>query len=339
MHMGQQDIQGGSSSRWWWQWLAIVGVAVLLLLTSWIWLRRSSYFPALSTGLYVGELHEVLVESKLTEFFVECLPSGDLFLVVGAPGWQGQYISPIQGTGAGGDAYHRLALFGPDGVKLELTGKEFGSGKFGGWAVNARSGAEGSWQLTAVDIDSNRAPLSRQELQHWIHLHSELLDTEQMIAKLVAETPRQREEIDKLSKLMTDRNQLRVQAEREYRQLEAKLAEHEQEVGRLLERARELERQVVISQQLTPAGKLISLARETLEREKRWVESMLRVGGSGNPKLEQEFEQSQKALQLQEQLSLERERVEALERRLGLTPRPSLEQAETATFDSLWERR
>ena len=56
---------------------------------------------------------------------------------------------------------------------------------------------------------------------------------------------------------------------------------------------KKLDRQVELAYRVTGMGRLVSLARESLEREGRWQESMLRVGSADIPP--EVLEQSAKA--------------------------------------------
>ena len=175
-----------------------------------------------------------------------------------------------------------------------------------------QSGAIGSWQLKKLGESSDEISASmKADLHLWLLLKSEQNDVTEKLTKYVDLISSQRNEIQKLIKFITDRETLRTNADKklnaernELLALQNKFAQRQQEV-------RKLEKQVELAYRVTPMGKLVSLSRESLERDGRWIDSMLKsVPSDMDIELtENQIAEAEKVLSLKKQIELENEKI------------------------------
>ena len=304
--------------------VAFLSLILLALVTFLLWLEMKKRFPMLPPGVYVGKIEGIFKDDGVNadvRFLVErSSDSDDLALVVVRPGWVPQVVSAAlpereggMGTTAAQDWLLPITVAGIDG-KLRFVGSKVGPAEFVGRVQNIETDVDGSWSLAKVRaIPSSSDPQEIQEIRHWLFMKAELGEVERQISEAQAEAPRQQKEIEKLTGFVTEGERLKSSAEEKYVEVKDLLSDLKNKVKGRQEEARGLEEQTMLSQRLTGMGRLVSLARESLEREGRWVESMLRAdSGSLSPDVEDALRQSEKVQKLREQLAIERGKIAAL---------------------------
>jgi hypothetical protein len=254
--------------------LLLLGVSLLL------WIEMKKRFPAIEPASYYGTIEGIFasVDGSPSRFYVERQPGGDeMIVVVVRAGWLPQVVSVVPRSGrSGGDEWMLpLTINGPDGT-LSLIGTRAGPGEYVGRAVNSDTGREGSWQLAKIEDMAPVAQRDERELTLWLSLRYELLEVREQIAGLEKQVPAQKAEIDKLSAFISEGTRLRSSADEKFLKVKEQLREAQLELKQLQEEARKLEAQLDLAQRFTGMGRLVSLARESLEREGRWIDSMLR---------------------------------------------------------------
>lgn len=108
----------------------------------------------------------------------------------------------------------------------------------------------------------------------------------------------EKEEIDKLTGLLTDGGLLRESSARRLERERALLTQIEREYNDAQSELKKMNRQVELAYRVTGMGKLVSLARESLERERRWIGSLLKVNVPEVP--EEIIKKSDEAIQILE---------------------------------------
>ncbi|NLF24809.1 MAG: hypothetical protein GX589_04030 [Deltaproteobacteria bacterium] len=315
--------------------VALVCVCCLILVTSWLWIEMRQRFPALERGSYVGEIEGVFSDEHLTRFFVESMPSGELYVAAARDGWKPEKITMVGLSDDSDDGkwVHPLVLVGPD-AKLRLSGARKEAGVWHGKVKDLLGGGRGLWRLQfAPEIEVPEDPAGRVDLQLWLRLRAESDAVHQEISGLRDKVPKQRKEIDKLTKFITEGDSLRARADQKYRETKADLEALKAELKQKRLEAQDLEKKLVVSRSVTPRGKLVSLARLSLEREARWIDSLLQGGAQrSDPDLEVAVESSRRILDLKDRIDQERERIQYLRSKQGGV---SVESG-PPSFDSIW---
>jgi hypothetical protein len=176
----------------------------------------------------------------------------------------------------------------------------------------------------------------RVEIQLWLRLKAELADVDEQIQAAEAKVPEQRKEIEKLTEFITEGNNLRARADEKYRNVRAELDRRKEVLKAKQAEAKDLEKKIVLSHSVTPMGKLVSLSRASLEREARWIDSLLRTGPvETNEDLDLAVDRGKSVLSLKGQIEQERERIYNL--RMA-QPGVGGAAAPPASFDGIWSK-
>ncbi len=306
---GRNSPFGHSGKRWGLRILASLFLFACFGLGAWLYLDTGKRFVWLPPGSYIGSIKGVFAKQGSVPVYVERAPESDeMFVVVLRPGWEPQIRSTVLfSADESGDQASRsyLPLLLSDGeMQLELIGGERDAKGFVGQARNISSNREGSWRLEPlrsppIDIESNAA-----EVRRWLMLRAELETGVERLDQLTQRLPAQRAEIEKLSAMLSEGQELRTRANSRFATLRGELEEAQRELEQERKEVRALEEALEVSQKVTPQGRLVGLARESLEREGRIVESMRRAqAGTSTADLEQEFIRAQEALSLQAEIS------------------------------------
>jgi len=167
-----------------------------------------------------------------------------------------------------------VTLSGPDGA-LRLIGAPSGPGEYVGGVVNIDTGLEGRWWIQRVESLDTPAD-GDTEIRHWLALKNELSDITAEIRAIEKRIPDQKVEIEKLTTFIEERERLKSSADDKFEEVKDSLRGSQGELKRLQDEARKLEAELELAQRFTGMGRLVSLSRESLEREGRWIDSMLR---------------------------------------------------------------
>ena len=319
--------------------LSVLGIAFVLLVTSWIWVQVRQRFPRLPQGFYAGQIiPPVEVDGTApqpVQFIVESTAGGEYYIAINSDDWTPQLTTYVERGDSGyGDWVHPIMIQNDDS-RLRFTGTPQGDGRYSGDVEFLPGDESGSWTLHELDlIPHSNWRMDDDELAHWLRLSTELRDSARKVVASKQEFEAQEAEIDKLSNFITDADSLKQRAEDRFQKVKGEYTELKTKVEALRAQTVQLKNQVALAQRVTQQGTLVSLARESLDRESRWVDSMFRseVGTSG-----QDFvsgvRHGEKIIALREQIAIEREKIANLrliqERRSGIR-----EGADS--FDSVW---
>lgn len=258
--------------------VAVLALVSLAIVSALLWLEVKRRFPILDPGGYYGSIHGVLKgEGEPTHFYVERLPEGDdlLFFVL-RKGWQPQVASAvIRSEGEDSGWLLPVTVVGEE-AKLKFIGARTGPQSYRGTVVDVERNIEGSWELHAVrSVDEREA--GQPEIAMWLRQRAELNEIERQIQEAERIVPRQKDDIEKLSQFISERGQVRASAEVKLSSASDELTKAKQELRARQEDLRKLQERIDISRRVSPAGKLVFLARESLDRDARWAESLLRT--------------------------------------------------------------
>ena len=242
--------------------------------------RDSRVFPELPPGIYSGSIYRSGKQrggESIPWFIAKREGEKSLSVSIGDIRISSQKIAPVDTTGR-----INLALFvgeyisGQQEQRMRFTGRQEGVGKYVGDFVEMASGARGTWDLAQVKADWQRVG-SESELTQWAALSNELEKLEQEISEARTKVDQQRAVIEDLKRYVSDGDVLRKTAD-----VRLGRTDSETEAAQVELRERQLQldrglRNFDLSQRVSPAGKLVFLSREAIERESRWINSNLRV--------------------------------------------------------------
>ncbi len=289
--------------------VACLALVSLLVVSTLLWMEMKRRFPVVEPGGYFGSMQGVLSETgEKVPFYVERpAQSDDLFFAILRPGWKPQVVSAVirDNSSQGQGWLLPVTVVGESG-KLKFIGSHTGPGSYQGTVTEMTTGAEGRWSLGAVEVLSADAK-NDQELLLWLRRRADLFDIEAQIKDAEGRVPQQKSDIEKLSTFISEREQVQASADSKLSAAQDELAAARREVAERRTKLAKLQERIEIAQRLSPAGRLVTLARESLERDARWAESLLRTAGAETvPGLERAVERGQEISQIKREIELER---------------------------------
>ncbi|MBX7138377.1 MAG: hypothetical protein K1X83_10360 [Oligoflexia bacterium] len=289
------------------------------------WAQSHEHFPKLSAGHYVGYITGVEEGRHRLPIYIQSQESsGNLMFAVLASGWAPQILTPVTlGNGDSDTDFFLPLIVGSENLRFKLVGECASATHCAGKVYQQPKGRRGEWEFTRKEVETGTGP--QTSLEQWLRLRQALLEIDRRIAEAEKMAESQKGEIERLTDIVTEGKGLKAKADQKFDQVSVQLKALREKLRTKQQEVDNLEGQIAISQRVTPMGKLVSLARETLEREARWVESML----SGNPsrenmeRVDAEFSKAQKLFDLKRQIASEQDRID----RLASAPdlRPGLE--------------
>jgi uncharacterized coiled-coil protein SlyX len=234
-------------------------------------------------------------------------------LVVLRDGWQPHVIDGLSVDENGPGEVAPVFAAGPGG-SIRFTGSADSDGGMSGKVQDVTSGRKGSWELVPVQGANQPAENVGEEVRLSLLLKGELSDTEYRIAEAQREVPEQRAEIDRLNEFVTEGEKLRARADEKLRALSDELGKTRQLLKVKQTEAERLSDQFDLAQRVSGMGRLVTLSRDSLDRETHWFNSVLRSEPQqSSSDLEQAVERGQKILALKREIMAERERIAALQ--------------------------
>ena len=292
-------------------------------------------FPALAHGSYTGTLRWP-EDKKEVHFYVEHSDGEKktLFLVFDNS-WKPQFVPALS---ISDEKSRPLRLKSPEGV-LSLRGERLGESFEYVGTIEANSKLHsGQWALhglseTSLDFDF-------EGLKHWLLLVSEMKEVEEKLEYAQSSLISYQERIKQMESLIDDREELVRSTEEKLRKATTDFLQVKKTYEETLDDAKELARQFRIARRVTPMGKLVSLARETFERESRWIQSMLRtdIGGSSKGALEEEIEKGQYIISLKHDIAREKALIFQLKNGKDVNKNGQV-LTEPGSLDEIWRRQ
>lgn len=302
--------------------VAFLALCILLGVSGLLWMERANRFPLPPVGAYSGIVSGVWSSGAEDSFnlYVERNAADPKILVsIIRPGWEPRSVAIKLGEGGADESVLPITLSGPGG-RIRLRGSRVGPSEYKGIADDLVTGTRGTWNLNLI---SGRGPTSTEhdddEIKLWLKLKEELIDTEAQIHQNEQRIPEIQGEIDKLTAFISDKDRLKTLADEKFQAVRDEINQAQPGLRALQEQARHLEDRLLLAQRVTPMGRLVSLSRESLEREGRWVDSMYRVGAKeSSPELEESVQRGEEILKVKREIAKERAKI--LELREGRRP-------------------
>ena len=259
-----------------------------------------SGFSGVPVGSFFGEVSGAPFDSDESplNIYLEHSPNHTIGLGVFVSGWR--FSSTALEKSGEDDTFSSPSLRTGAGL-IRLTGAHLGSGIYGGEIVNLDTGVRGTWQ--ARKLESGTAQENDKALQRWLLLSAELQETKLELKSIEAEVTKDRKRIEQLSKTMTDKDKVKELVVREYQDIQKVLEERSKLLKEKESEISQLRTQFEIAQTVTPRGKLASLSRESIERETRWYESMMRGGGELRTRtVDDEYSRALRIIELRQEI-------------------------------------
>lgn len=306
--------------------LLIAGITLLVSITLYLWFELRRHFPDLPAGRYSGFIsdHGNDGEAKVLPLLVNALPDEHLLeVIILSPGAQLQTIP--WGLASETSLKMPLVINAPPGmessstsgapVQFRLSGQAAENQTFSGTVLNLASGRQGTWKLNPFRASPPQKPGEQELKEHllWLSLREELSQIESRVEFLENKLPQQREEIAKLTDLVAEGETLRARANQKFGTAREDYFKIAEELKVKQAEAKKLSDSLDVAQRVSNSGRLVSLARESLDREWRWADSMLRTAvWEQSDAFAAAVERGAKIAQLKREIQLERERLATL---------------------------
>lgn len=274
-------------------------------------------FPAVKPGSYLGTVAHVFPEGNEEHaiLYVERqLDDDSLFFAVLKNGYKPETFNLLGETGL-----PPINIVSADG-KLRFTGTQRSPGVYSGDVSNLDTRAQGEWTLSLIPESGNSKPSAEieQQVTHWLKLRAALYSTDAKIKMAESTVPEQKKEIEKLTNFLTEGKTLKTRSDKKLIEVQAELTAVQSKLKNKQREAKELAKQLEVSQHVTNAGKLVVLSRDSLDREKRWIESMFKTSpeeSSGD--LAREIERGERILDLRAKIEEAKNKLSRLIRERG----------------------
>ncbi len=276
------------------------------LVAAWLLYNKAERaFPRVEEGVYRGLIEGIYSEPAV--LYVEKRSSPDSFVAwVLREGWEPVVMSAFSKPAEGKDA---LKMPGPEGDFM-LFGVENGPGRFEGAMKAVDGNKSGSWRFTRMPDDS---PPPDPSLRLWILFNAGLRDVEKLLAELESRIPEQKKEIEKLSSFIEARDGLKANADKKFEEERGKADKLRQELAQKESFVEALQKKVDLAYRVTDMGKLVSLARESTEKDRSWVQSQLKGSGEAEtPELNEAYEKAKRIVTIRRQIAEENDRIYSL---------------------------
>jgi hypothetical protein len=268
--------------------------------------RYTAAFPDLSPGVYVGVLQPSTSSHTAIPWLVARFPGEQSLAVsVGDVRFPAQRVAPVDPLGK----TRQPLVVGESGVRLRLTGASDESGGYEGKYLNPITQEQGAWTLTKVRTEE--PPLSTEQgLVRWFALWQEIERIELEIQGAQAKADQQRVSIDNLHRHVSDEEVLRKTADIRLGRSDSELEGARSELQLRQQQLDKVIRDFDLSQRISQEGKLVFLARETIQRESRWIELSLKLlAPETSLGFDQALARAERVQTLKRQIRREREAV------------------------------
>ena len=280
-----------------------------------LWSEVRERFPKLPAGSYLGAIDGIFAQDGGAEvrFYIEAIPEKEdiLFLLLKAGAQPVLSAMAAPGGSAGESEYYFPLTVRCGDIALKLTGALTEGGYYGGTAENLSNLVKGSWWLKPVREASEETRRRESEVELWLAAKIQLEDLESEIVQAERRVPELKAEIEKLSDYVTEGKSLKQKADQKLAAVRGTLREAQDKLHARQEEAQQLEARIELSQRVTGMGKLVSLSRETLDRERRWLNSMF-SGSPGGSDLDEAVARASAVLELKKAIALEEDRIARL---------------------------
>jgi hypothetical protein len=175
--------------------------------------------------------------------------------------------------------------------------------------VNPITHEEGKWTLTKTSVEAPPTNVE-QGLIRWFALWQEIERIELEIQDYQAKADQQRVAIDNLHRHVSDEGAFRKTADVRLGRTDSELESAKAELQQRQQQLDKVIRDFDLSQRISQEGKLVFLARETIQRESRWIELSLKLlAPETSLGFDQALARAERVQSLRRQIKKEREAI------------------------------
>jgi hypothetical protein len=188
-----------------------------------------------------------------------------------------------------------------------------------GHALDPISGEAGVWSLTKTVVQQHVSPEHSSELRSWFSIKQDLDKLDEQLEGVRLKSDSQRARIDRLQRYVFKDDALKETAASRLGSAAGSVQNARVEVDSLRAKLDEAIRDLETAERVSPAGSLVALSRETLQRESRWIELTLRLlAPETSAGFEQSLERAYRVKALQDGIAEERRKLAQLENEADL---------------------
>lgn len=270
----QQAVVARAAPRW--QQVLAVGLLVILISSSsLLWLALRDSFPALAPGAYAGVIESIFAKVDQTRIYVErAAESNALFTIVLREGWTPQLVSAQIVAGDGTVSSLPLSVVAP-GHQLKLVGSSIGDDSYAGTVQDLATGRTGTWTLR--ELRDQPSIVDQAQLKQFLGLEIELEAAQVQLVMAQSEREKLEGELAKLREFVTDSRALKSRSEQKFAREGELLEQSKQRLKAAQNDAKLLESKLALVERLTPMGRLVLQSRESLERDARWFDAVMKL--------------------------------------------------------------
>lgn len=319
---------------------SIISFVALLIIVAvgMIWFDTNKRFPLVPEGVYLGKIEGLFNQVAVGLYAERLAGSEELILVVIRDGWYPQRVrlTSIKGLPFMEDKAMPVLVAGASG-RLRFVGKQLNEGSYGGVVMDIAKKISGNWTLNLYPQQEDNLT-AEPEVIELAKLRADLEATIRQASLSEALLEGRLAKLVELNKDIADQQGLAVVAEERFDLIRNNLVKQKKILAQKEEQVTELQKQLEVAQRITAMGKLVSLSRESLERESRWVAAVLASAAQYGDIDEETLKKAHTIVELMDEIEQERLELERLEN--GISGRKSgriVVPQEPVSFESLWQ--
>lgn len=286
------------------------GFAVLIALTVFSWASHGEHFPTIAPGSYAGLIQ--IPGKEEVPFFVERKPGSDDVLFIGlSAGWEAQVTSATVRAASNSEWDLPLTIRG-DQATFQLVGSSVSSSssQYSGRISELGAQTEGSWVLFKTLESDNIELHNPAQLQLRTLLTHEYLGLSRQVLSLEEQLTQQKKELEQFTQLSTEAGLAEAKSAEQLKILENEIASIEQKLSKQRKNIEKLKEQIALTQKVSAEGKLLLLAKESLDREARWAASVIKHAPDAKEEgLAEKIQMAKKLLELKRQIAATRNEI------------------------------
>jgi regulator of replication initiation timing len=314
--------------------LAVISFLFLIYVSALFWLEMQEKFPKIEQGSYIGEISGLSGEEAFKKnsspdgqnalhdsfkIYLEASANKDeYFLVLMKKGF-GAFFAKTEARGYSKRSSEFLMpltlVRGEETYKF--VGSKLGKGSYAGVVTNIEKGFEGRWRLHTLKENSSYNAFNEKVVRDLLGLKSEIISLSEQISEKEQKIPMLKSEVEQLTNFITEDKSLRLTAEKKLEDLMKKVEEAGVKSNEKKQELKVIKERYDLVQKLSPAGKLVSLARETLERESRCIDGQIRIASGAvlsdyDPEI---LMRGEAIAQLRKEIATEKKKIDLLKKR------------------------
>lgn len=185
-----------------------------------------------------------------------------------------------------------------------------GLGGYQGSIRSSRTSDRGAWRVALTEV-APRSP--SPNAGKWGNVYYSVQQASSLARNTETDLRLRRDEIDRLNRIIVERSDFRDAAKNRLGKTSESLKQAQESLDAIRNDLIPLERRLSIASKITPRGKLVALARESLERESDWILSTLqKIAPEVSKDFERGLEKARRVTELKEAIEIEQHTIDRL---------------------------